>query len=163
VESSPYFVNSCPWDQAQKTSDLCSASLPAATIHCKGRPFESIVSKRILTNPIFLNEAQRSDEGAPKMTAHPHPAFDMEEHFERFAETYEEVDICTKDASRDLIKLAPPPTKDSIVHGNGCGPGMMVGEILNGDFLTDFPLSSNQLLSSYDQGGQTEGLERRPS
>jgi hypothetical protein len=41
-----------------------------------------------------------------------------------------------------LIKLAPPSTKDSIVHGDGCGLGITVGEILNLDFLTDFPLST---------------------
>ena len=93
-------------------------------------------------NPIFLTEVQRSDEGALEMTANPHPAIDMEEHFERLAETYEEVAVCTKDASRDLIKLAPPSTKDSIVHDNSCDLGMTVGKILNRDFLTDFPLST---------------------
>jgi hypothetical protein len=104
--------------------------------------FEYIASKCMLMNLIFLTEVQRSDEGALKMTTDPHPAFDMEEHFERLAATYEEVVVCTKDASRDLIKLASPPTKDSIVHDNGCGPGMTVGEILNRDFLKDFPLST---------------------
>jgi hypothetical protein len=48
--------------------------------------FRHIVSKHTLTNLVFLTEAQHSDEGAPKITANPHPAFDMEEHFEKVAE-----------------------------------------------------------------------------
>jgi hypothetical protein len=48
--------------------------------------FGHIVSKHTLTNLAFLTKAQHSDEGAPKITANPNPAFDMEEHFEKVSE-----------------------------------------------------------------------------
>ena len=67
-------------------SSRYSASLPAAAIRCKSDLFGHIVSKHTLTNLVFLTEAQHSDKGAPKITANPHLAFDMEEHFEKVAE-----------------------------------------------------------------------------
>jgi hypothetical protein len=41
---------------------------------------------RGLVNLIFLTKAQHSDGGAPKVTANPHLAFDIEEHFKKLAE-----------------------------------------------------------------------------
>ena len=73
------------------------------------------------------------------MSSNPHPGFDLDEHFEKLAETYEELAVCVKDVSQDLIKLAPPLTKDSVVHDNGCGPGITVGEILKLDFSDGLP------------------------
>ena len=57
--------------------------------------------------------------------------FDMEEHFERLA-TYEEMAVCTKDASRNLIKVAPSRLKTLLFT-------TMVGEILNADFPYGLP------------------------
>jgi hypothetical protein len=48
------------------------------------------------------------------MLANPRPAFDVEEHSEKLAETYEEMAVGLIDVSQVLIKLAPPMTNDSI-------------------------------------------------
>lgn len=90
--------------------------------------FEHIVPNHMLMNLIFLTEVQCSDKGALKMTANSHPAFDMEEHFERLAETYEEMAVCTKDASRDLTMVVVPESWSA-----KCSTLI---------FLTDFPLST---------------------
>lgn len=44
-----------------------------------------------------------------------------------------------KERQWKLDKARSPPTKDSVVHDNGCGPGITVGEILNVDFPDGLP------------------------
>ncbi|KAI6380603.1 hypothetical protein MCOR25_001540 [Pyricularia grisea] len=50
--------------------------------------------------------------------------------FSRLSETYESTFPAMRLFAADAISLAPPITSSSVVHDNGCGPGIATAEIL---------------------------------
>ncbi|KAL8405315.1 hypothetical protein RB596_004249, partial [Gaeumannomyces avenae] len=55
----------------------------------------------------------------------------MANPFSRMAETYETIFPAMRLFAADAVSLAPPITKKSVVHDNGCGPGIVTAEILS--------------------------------
>ncbi|TLD32884.1 hypothetical protein PspLS_00724 [Pyricularia sp. CBS 133598] len=50
--------------------------------------------------------------------------------FSRLSETYESTFPAMRLFAADAISLAPPITSSSVVHDNGCGPGIVTAEVL---------------------------------
>ncbi|KAL5877496.1 hypothetical protein ACKVWC_006649 [Pyricularia oryzae] len=50
--------------------------------------------------------------------------------FSRLSETYETTFPAMRLFAADAISLAPPITSSSVVHDNGCGPGIVTAEVL---------------------------------
>lgn len=55
----------------------------------------------------------------------------MANPFTRMAETYETIFPAMRLFAADAVSLAPPITAKSVVHDNGCGPGIVTAEILS--------------------------------
>lgn len=51
--------------------------------------------------------------------------------YTRMAETYETIFPAMRLFAADAVSLAPPITEKSVVHDNGCGPGIVTAEILS--------------------------------
>ena len=58
------------------------------------------------------------------------PGTDMDNFFQKVAETYEDAIPIMKDIARSVIQRVPPITSDSIILDNACGPGIVSGEII---------------------------------
>jgi hypothetical protein len=57
---------------------------------------------------------------------------DMEQFFQKMAESYEDSVPIVKDIARSVIKRTPSIASDSIILDNACGPGIVTGQIING-------------------------------
>jgi len=57
-------------------------------------------------------------------------------HFERLAEAYEDSYPLMKLFAADAIESVPPITSSSVVHDNACGPGIVTGAILSSPSFT---------------------------
>ncbi|KLU91226.1 hypothetical protein MAPG_09748 [Magnaporthiopsis poae ATCC 64411] len=55
----------------------------------------------------------------------------MSSTYTRMAETYEAIFPAMRLFAADAVSLAPPITEKSVVHDNGCGPGIVTAEILS--------------------------------
>src|SRR5256885_11691603 len=58
------------------------------------------------------------------------PATEMDQFFEKVAETYEDSFPFMKDVARNVIQRTPPLTSESVILDNACGPGIITGEII---------------------------------
>ena len=87
---------------------------------------------------------------------------DMDNFFQKVAETYEDAIPIMKDIARSVIQRVPPITSDSIILDNACGPGIVSGEIIKQSkpnstpelFAADYSPAMLEQLRKHDWAGQ---------
>lgn len=89
-----------------------------------------IRSREIFACPDRTSESK--SEKAETMVALllPPKQLKMANHFMRLSETYESTFPAMRLFAADAVSLAPPITASSVVHDNGCGPGIVSAEVL---------------------------------